>query len=193
MAISLQKGQRISLEKDTGKSYEKVIMGLGWDARKKKGLFGFSGGSRSIDLDASVGLFDAKGACVDQVWYNQLRSREGSLQHSGDNVTGEGDGDDEQIIVNLKKIPPNVQTMVFVVSSYSRDTFDAIENAYCRMVDEKTGREVARYELSGMGSHTAQIMMSIYRKGEGWSVRAIGEKAAGRTIQDLLKKMQAFV
>ncbi len=196
MAISLSKGQRVSLEKETGKTLDRIVMGLGWDVRQQaggcKGLFGlFSGGDGggSIDLDASVGLFNSSGQLVDQVWFRQLKSQDGSVQHTGDNTTGEGEGDDEQIAVTLSQVPAVVQTMVFVVSSYSRDTFDSIENAYCRMVDASTNSEILRYALSGQGSHTAQIMMSVYRKGGGWSVRAIGEKSQGRTIQDLTKQM----
>ncbi len=192
MAISLSKGQRVSLEKETGKKLDRIIMGLGWDVRQKekKGFFGFlSGGGGSIDLDASVGLFDAGGGLVDQVWFRQLQSRDGSVRHTGDNVTGEGEGDDEQILVSLSQVPANVQAMVFVVSSYSSDTFDEIDNAYCRMVDASDNTEILRYALSGQGSHTAQIMVSVYRKNGGWSVRAIGEKSQGRTIQDLTAQM----
>ncbi|MBF0270908.1 MAG: TerD family protein [Magnetococcales bacterium] len=197
MPISLSKGQRVSLEKDTGKSYEKVIMGLGWDARPqvKKGIFGFlsSSADKEIDLDASVGLFDSQGVLVDQVWFRQLRSLDGSVEHTGDNLTGKGDGDDEQIIVALNRVPPKVQAMVFIVSSYSNDTFDAIDNAFCRMVDASTGQEILRYQLSGQGSHTAMIMVSLYRKDNGWSVRAVGDPAQGRTIADLTEKMRQFV
>lgn len=193
MAISLSKGQRVSLQKETGKTLDKIIMGLGWDVKqeKKGGFFGFlSGGEKAIDLDASAGLFNASGNLVDQVWFQQLRSKDGSLQHTGDNTTGEGDGDDEQILVDLNRVPPTVKTMVFVVSSYSNDTFDQIDNAYCRMIDARSKTELVRYALSGQGPHTAQVMMSVYRHDNGWSVRAIGEKSQGRTIKDLTEQMR---
>lgn len=193
MAISLTKGQRVSLEKETGKTLTRIVMGLGWDVKKEKssGFFGFlSGGDASIDLDASVGLFDGAGNLVDQVWFRQLQSQDGAIIHTGDNRTGEGDGDDEQIIVDLSRVSPTIQTMVFVVSSYTSDTFDQIDNAYCRMVDAGSNAELVRYTLSSQGPHTAQIMMSVYRRGPGWSVRAIGEKSQGRTIQDLVQEMQ---
>ncbi|MBF0614682.1 MAG: TerD family protein [Magnetococcales bacterium] len=197
MPISLAKGQRVSLEKETGKSYEKIIMGLGWDARPqaKKGLFGFlsSGGDKEIDLDASVGLFDAQGMLMDQVWFRQLRSLDGAVEHTGDNLTGKGEGDDEQIIVALSRIPAKVHAMVFIVSSYSNDTFDTINNAFCRMVDASNGQEILRYQLSSHGSHTAMLMMSLYRKENGWSVRAVGEPAQGRTIADLADRMRQFI
>jgi len=194
MAISLAKGQRVSLEKETGRRLDKVIMGLGWDVRaKKKGLFGFLGGGDNIDLDASAALFDANGRLTDQVWFSQLSSRDGSIRHSGDNLTVAGEGDDEQIQVDLSQVPSTIQSVIFVVSSYSKDTFDSIENAYCRLVDAATGSEVLRYSLTGQGAHTAQIMLSLYRKDSGWSVRAIGEKTQGRTIKDLARKLQNFL
>jgi len=194
MAISLSKGQRVSLEKETGRKLEKVIMGLGWDVRtKKKGLLGLLGGGNSIDLDASAALFDSGGNLVDQVWFQQLNSRDGSVRHSGDNLTGAGEGDDEQIQVDLSKVPSAIQSVIFVVSSYSRDTFDSIDNAYCRLVDASTGSEVLRYSLTGQGAHTAQIMLSLYRKDSAWSVRAIGEKTQGRTIKDLASQLQSFI
>lgn len=195
MAISLAKGQRVSLEKETGRKLDRVIMGLGWDVRQKKktGFFGRLSGGGSIDLDASAALFDTQGNLVDNVWFSQLNSRDGSIRHSGDNLTGAGEGDDEQIQVELSRVPTDVQSVIFVVSSYSKDTFDSIDNAYCRLVDAATGSEVLRYSLTGQGPHTAQIMLSLYRKDDGWSVRAIGEKTQGRTINDLKGQLQSFV
>ncbi|MBF0296153.1 MAG: TerD family protein [Magnetococcales bacterium] len=197
MAISLTKGQRVSLEKETGKTLDNIVMGLGWDARKpeKKGFFGFltGGGNKDIDLDASVGLFDAQGRLVDQVWFRQLQSQDGSVRHSGDNLTGDGEGDDEQIMVSLQRVPPLVQALVFVVSSFTNDTFDAIENSYCRLLDATTGQELARYQLREQGSHTALIMLTLYRKDGGWSVRAVGEKAQGRTLAELAEGMRRFI
>ena len=189
MAISLSKGQRLSLEKETGRTLDRVVMGLGWDTHKHKGLFGFLGGG-DVDLDASAGLFDAQGNLLDQVWFQQLQSKDGSVRHSGDNVTGAGEGDDEQIQVQLSKVPAQVQTMVFVVTSYSGDSFDKVENAFCRLVDSATNQEVARFTLSGKGSHTALIMVSVYRKDGGWSIRAVGEPAMGRSIRDILPQMR---
>ena len=103
MSISLEKGQRISLEKPGGGALSKVTMGLGWDAVKKRGLFGMR--EQEIDLDASAVLFDANGNAVDAVWFRQLKSKCGSLVHTGDNRTGAGDGDDEQIICDLQRVP----------------------------------------------------------------------------------------
>ena len=184
MSVNLSKGQSVSLTKSTGGSLTRVRMGLGWDAVKKRGLFGSR--SQSIDLDASCLLFDARGTLVDQVWFRQLRTADGAVQHTGDNLTGAGEGDDESIIVELGQLPASVQTLVFVVNSFTGQNFSQIENAFCRLVDETTGAEVARYELTGSGTHNAQIMSKVARDGAGWSMTAIGATANGRTFHDLL-------
>jgi tellurium resistance protein TerZ len=183
----LTKGQSVSLEKRTGESLTRVIMGLGWDVKQKKGFFGkLVGGSDEIDLDASCLLFDARGESVDAVWFRQLKSQDGSIVHTGDNRTGAGDGDDEQIIVELDRVPGHVQTLVFTVNSFLGDTFDRIENAFCRIVDATTGQETARYDLSASGSHTAQVMAKVARNGNGWTMTAIGSPCTGRTFHDMM-------
>nr|WP_314911822.1 TerD family protein [Cardiobacterium hominis] len=116
-----------------------------------------------MDLDASCFIFDDNNNPIDLVYFGQLASRDGSVQHSGDNRTGEGDGDDEQIAVALNRIPANVKTLVFTVSNYTGQNFSQLENAYCRLVDGQTGKEIARYDLSAQGNHTAQIMAKVYR------------------------------
>ncbi|MDP2902197.1 MAG: TerD family protein [Methylovulum sp.] len=193
MAINLQKGQKISLSKESGGALSKVIMGLGWDAKKSgggmlKGLFG-GGGSDPIDLDASCVMFDDNNKAVDTVYFGHLKSKDGSIVHTGDNRTGDGDGDDEQILVDLDKVPANVKSLVFTVNSFTGQTFDAVENAYCRMVDSSTKNEIARYTLSTQGSHTAQIMAKVYRHNGEWKMHAIGENGTGRTIENLLPQI----
>ena len=161
MAINLQKGQKISLEKEAGGALASVVMGLGWDVAKKKGLFGFGGGNQSIDLDASCFMFDDNNQPVDLVYFGHLSSNDGSIQHSGDNRTGEGDGDDEQIAVNLARVPAHIKSLVFTVNNYTGQDFSQVENAYCRLVDGQSGKEIARYNLSAQGSHNAQIMAKL--------------------------------
>ncbi|MEX0429057.1 TerD family protein [Nocardioides sp. DS6] len=184
MSVSLSKGQTVSLKKGDGGTLTHVRMGLGWDAVKKRGLFGSR--AQSIDLDASAVLYDAGKRVVDQVWFRQLNSKDGAVRHSGDNLTGEGEGDDESITVFLDRLPATVSTIVFTINSFTGQNFSQIENAFCRLVDETTGQEIARYELTGSGSHTAQIMAKVSRDGAGWSMTAIGAIANGRTFQDLL-------
>ncbi|GAA4229621.1 TerD family protein [Actinomadura meridiana] len=185
MSISLEKGQKVSLTKPGGGTLTRVRMGLGWDAVAKKGLFG-KGKARSIDLDASCLLFDGSGNLADQVWFRQLRSKDGSVQHTGDNLTGAGEGDDEVINVDLQNIPANVTQLVFTVNSFTGQDFSQIANAFCRLVDETTGQEIARFDLTGSGQHNAQIMAKVSRDGDGWSMTAIGATATGRTFQHLL-------
>lgn len=192
MTISLQKGQKVSLAKPGGGTLTRVRMGLGWDAVAKKGLFG-KGKAQSIDLDASCLLFDASGNLADSVWFRQLRSKDGSVQHTGDNLTGAGEGDDEVINVDLQSVPANVTQLVFTVNSFTGQDFSQIENAFCRLVDEATGQEIARYDLSGAGQHNAQIMAKVSRDGEGWTMTAIGATASGRTFQHLLPAVSAHL
>lgn len=187
MAISLTKGQKISLEKEAGQPLSQVIMGLGWDAAKPKGLMGgLFGGGDSIDLDASCVLFGHDNKVVDTVWFRQLKSRDGSIRHTGDNRTGDGDGDDEQIIVDLSKVDDNVKSLVFTVNSFTGQTFEAVANAYCRIVNASNQNEIARYSLSAQGGHTAQIMAKVYRHNGEWKMHAMGELASGRTIEQLI-------
>lgn len=192
MSISLQKGQKVSLAKPGGAALTKVKMGLGWDAIAKKGLFGKTR-VQSIDLDASCLLFDGGGNLADAVWFRQLRSKDGSVQHTGDNLTGAGEGDDESINVDLSQVPANVTQLVFTVNSFTGQDFTQIANAFCRLVDETNGQEIARYDLSGSGQHTAQIMAKVSRDGAGWSMTAIGATATGRTFQHLLPTVSGYL
>lgn len=190
MSVNLSKGQKISLVKNGGGTLTKVRMGLGWDAIAKKGLFGGKK-AQSVDLDASALVFDAAGQVIDQVWFRQLKSADGSIVHTGDNRTGAGDGDDESIVVDLTTVPAAAQTIVFVVNSFTGQNFSQIENAYCRLVDSTNDSELARYELTGSGTHNAQVMAKVSRDGAGWSMTAIGTIANGRTFQDLLPAVSA--
>lgn len=183
--VNLTKGQTVSLQKSSGGALTRVRMGLGWDAAEKKGLFGRKR-AQSIDLDASALLFNARGQLVDQVWFRQLTSKDGSVQHTGDNRTGAGEGDDESIRVDLGALPAAVATIVFTVNSFTGQDFSQIENAFCRLIDETTESEIARYDLSGSGRHNAQIMAKVTREGAGWSMTALGIPATGRTFRDLL-------
>lgn len=197
MGISLQKGQKISLTKEAGGALSKVTMGLGWDAKKGGGgllggLFG-GGGGGSVDLDASCVMFDENKKLVDTVWFRQLKSKDGSVVHTGDNMTGEGEGDDEQINVNLDAVPANVKSLIFTVNSFTGQTFDSIDNAYCRMVDSGTNKEIAKYTLNAHGPHSAQIMAKLYKHDNEWKMHAIGEPGNGRTIEALLPQILTYL
>ncbi|MBT8224141.1 MAG: TerD family protein [Dactylosporangium sp.] len=188
--VNLTKGERVSLRKRDGSGLTRVRMGLGWDPVRTRSLFG----SREveIDLDASAIMF-ADQQPVDVVFYNHARSKDGSILHTGDNRTGHGEGDDESIIVELGRVPAHVNTIVFVVTSYTGQTFAQVENAFCRLVDEMTGAELVRYTLSGGTACTATIMTKLYREGGAWKMAAIGEGAQGRTPLDLLPVVGSYL
>ena len=186
MAVSLSKGQKISLDKEAGTALTHIVMGLGWDPITKKGFFGFGGGKEDVDLDASCLMFDENKELVDEVWFRKLRSSCGSVVHTGDNRTGAGEGDDEQIKFDLARVPANVKSMVVTVNSFLGQPFDKIENATCRLLNGANGAEVAKFNLSAQGPHTAQIMAKVYRHNGEWKMHAIGETAHGRIFQELL-------
>ncbi len=186
MGVNLSKGQTVSLVKQDGGSLSQVRMGLGWDTIKKKGLFG---GMKevSVDLDASAILLTGDNQVQEIVYYGNLRSRDGSLMHTGDNLTGKGDGDDESIMVDLPRVPPTVAHIVFVVNSFSGQNFSQIENATARVVDSADrDRELVRYELSGSGTHTAIVMARLSRAGAGWAFTAVGTPGNARTADQLV-------
>ena len=193
MSVNLQKGQKISLDKEAGGALTRIVMGLGWDAIKKKGLFGFGSKTESVDLDASCVLFDEAGRPVDTVWFRQLKSKDGSIVHTGDNRSGAGEGDDEQIVVDLSAVPAQVKSLVFTVNSFTGQNFSQVENAYCRILNAADQKEVARYDLSVQGAHSAQIMAKLYRHNGEWKMHAIGENGNGRTFDDLMPQITAHL
>ena len=190
MSVSLQKGQGVSLQKRDGSQLTVVRMGLGWDPIKKRGLFGSR--ELEVDLDASAVMF-ADQQPVDVAFFNHLASNDGSVRHTGDNRTGHGDGDDESIMIDLPRVPAHINTIFLTVTSYEGHTFEQIENAFCRLVDETNGQELARYTLSGGYPAQAMVMAKLVRHGGGWGMQAIGEAAAGRTALDLVPTLQRLV
>lgn len=170
--VSLVKGQKVTLRKDGGVALTFLRMGLGWDPVKKSGLFGSR--SANVDLDASAVMF-ADQNIVDVVYYGQLTAKDGSVRHQGDNLTGDGDGDDEVILVDLTRVPPHVNTVMFIVTSYRGHTFEQVQNAFCRLVDGTTNDELARYTLQGGMPFTGMVMAKVYRQGSEWKLQAIGE------------------
>ena len=192
MSVSLIKGQKISLDKEAGHSLNKVFMGLGWDAVKKGGFLGRLMGGGDIDLDASCVLFSADKQPLDVVYFGQLKSKDGSIRHSGDNLTGDGEGDDEIIYVTLADVPAEVNYLVFTVNSYRGQNFNEVANAYCRLVDDRKA-EIARYTISGGGDYTAMIMAKLYRHNGEWKMQAVGESMRGRTVADMIAPITAIL
>ena len=186
MALTLTKNQSISLEKTAGGGLTAITLGLGWDPEKAGFMGRLMGNSGEVDLDASCILFDADLKPVDLVWFRQLTSRDGSIQHSGDNRTGEGDGDDETITVDLQRLPATVTSLVFTVNSFTGQNFEKIANAYCRILNASNKTELARFNLSENGRHTGVVMASLVRGNGGWDFKAIGQVTNGRTADDLV-------
>ncbi|WP_213795953.1 TerD family protein [Klebsiella aerogenes] len=193
--VSLTKNQTISLSK-ASPSLSQLTFGLGWDPlrAKKKGLFGglFSGSAGSIDLDASCILLNKNGNVLDTIWLGQLKSRCGAVVHSGDNLTGEGEGDDEVIRVNLAKLSANVEYLAFTVNSFRGQNFNEVENARCRVLDQNN-QELARYVLTEQGSHTGIVIASLSRNNGEWNFTAHGQPAQGRTIEDMTSDVSRIV
>jgi len=178
MGISLNKGGNISLSK-TDPSLKNVIVGLGWDARPTDGA--------DFDLDASAFMVKEDGKVrsdSDFIFYNQTRSVCGSVEHTGDNRTGAGDGDDESLIVLLDKVPADIQRVIFTVTIHDADVrkqnFGQVSHAYVRIINKDSGNEVARYDLSEDASiETAMIFGEIYRHSGEWKFRAVGQGYSG--------------
>ncbi|UOA08718.1 TerD family protein [Methylobacter sp. S3L5C] len=178
MGISLSKGGNISLSK-TDPTLKNVIVGLGWDARPTDGV--------DFDLDASAFMVKEDGKVrsdSDFIFYNQIKSTCGSVEHTGDNRTGEGDGDDESVIILLDKVPSDIQRIVFCVTIHDaemrKQNFGQVSHAYARIVNKDTNNEVTRYDLSEDASiETAMIFGEIYRHSNEWKFKAVGQGYAG--------------
>ncbi|WP_069174204.1 TerD family protein [Streptomyces griseus] len=174
MGVSLAKGGNVSLSKEAP-GLTAVLVGLGWDVRTTSGA--------AYDLDASALLCNASGKVVSDrhfVFYNNLTSPDGSVEHTGDNLTGEGEGDDETIKVNLAAVPVDIDKVVFPVSIHDAEnrgqSFGQVRNAFIRVVDQADGREIARYDLSEDAStETAMVFGELYRHAGEWKFRAVGQ------------------
>lgn len=178
MAVSLKKGQNVSLTKEAP-GLKTVRFGLGWDVRRTDGT--------DFDLDASAFVLDANGKVLsDQhfVFYNNLKDPSGAVTHSGDNLTGAGEGDDEQLTVDLNALTPNAAKIAFVATIHEAEArnqnFGQVSNAFIRAVNEDNNTEIARYDLSEDASiETAMIFGELYRHGDEWKFKAIGQGYAG--------------
>ncbi len=178
MAVSLSKGGNVSLSKEAP-GLTNILIGLGWDVRATDGA--------AFDLDASVFLVAATGKVrsdADFIFYNNLKSADGSVEHTGDNRTGEGEGDDEAVKVNLTNVPADVERIVVGVTIDQADTrnqsFGQVSSAFIRIVNDSNGTELARYDLSEDSStETVMVFGEVYRNGAEWKFRAVGQGFAG--------------
>lgn len=187
--IELSKGQELVLADEAGQPLGRLRMGLGWDKERTAGFMGT--GAPEVDLDASAVAF-ADGQLADLAFYNNLQTRDGSVVHLGDNLTGRGEGDDEVITVDLSRVHPKIDTVFFMVSSYHGHTFEWIANAYVRLVDDHDV-ELARFTLTGGLPQTGMAMAKIFRDGEQWKLRAIGEGIAVKIPTESVEALRRFL
>ncbi|MFD3560634.1 TerD family protein [Streptomyces sp. NPDC058686] len=177
--VSLQKNQTVSLVKGGQPLLSQVKMGLGWEPA-------FRG--KDIDLDASVIAFGPQRNHVDSCYFGKLSIVNGAIKHSGDNLTGEGGGDDEVIVVDLGRIPQEVTGLVFTVNSFSGQKFTEVAKAYCRLIDAATGEELVRFDLTNAEAQTGVMMAKLVRQFSGeWDMTAMGDFVKSRTVRGMVK------
>ncbi|MER7970391.1 TerD family protein [Streptomyces sp. NPDC096080] len=177
--VSLQKNQTVSLVKGGRPLLSQVRMGLGWEPAY---------GGRDIDLDASVIAYGPQRNHLDSCYFGKLTILNGAIKHSGDNLTGEGGGDDEVIVVDLGCIPQEATGLVFTVNSFSGQKFTEVAKAYCRLVDAATDEELVRFDLTGAEPQTGVLMAKLIRQFSGeWEMTAIGDFVKARTVRNMVK------
>ncbi len=177
--VSLQKNQTVSLMKGGRPLLSRVQMGLGWEPAYR---------GKDIDLDASVIAFGPQRNHIDSCYFGKLQILGGAIQHSGDNLTGEGAGDDEVITVDLGRLPMEVSGLVFTVNSFSGQKFTDVAKAYCRLLDASTGEELVRFDLTSAEPQTGVMMAKLIRQYSGeWEMTAMGEFVKGRTVRGMVK------
>lgn len=137
-------------------------------------------------MDASCLLLDEQKNLLEVVWFKQLQSSDGSIKHSGDNLTGEGDGDDEVIFVDLGRLPAGVAHLAFTVCSFRGQTFNDVEGAFCRLIDDTNNTEIAKFNLSEKGAHTGVLMSIVSRDSSGWQMKAVGTPTTGAIAKDMM-------
>lgn len=201
MAINLQKGQRVDLTKGNP-GLSKIMVGLGWDPVQKSsggglfgGLFGGGGSGANVDCDASVILLGANDKLQnnnDVVYFGNLKSKDGSIIHSGDNLTGDGDGDDEQVSIELNKVPSHVEKLVFVVNIYDavkrKQHFGMIRNAFIRVVNPSNSQELIKYNLTDdYSGKTSLIVGELYRHGNEWKFAAVGTGTNASGLSEVVR------
>jgi tellurium resistance protein TerD len=178
MAVSLSKGGNVSLSKEAP-GLKQILVGLGWDARSTDG--------QDFDLDASAFLLKNDGKTrgpQDFIFYNNLKSTDGSVEHTGDNLTGQGEGDDEAIKISLDRVPGDIEKISITVTIHEADqrhqNFGMVSNAFIRVVNEADNKEIARFDLSeDMSTETAMVFGEIYKHGGEWKFKAIGQGYSG--------------
>lgn len=200
MAVNLKKGQRVSLTKEDN-NLSKIMVGLGWDPVKNsggKGLFGglFGSKGQDIDCDSSIFMLDENNKIKNNknvVYFGNLNSQCGSVKHMGDNLTGNGDGDDEQVMVELSRVPEHIHKLVFVVNIYDclkrKQHFGMIQNAFIRIVNMSDSKEMVRFNLTDNYDGKSSLFVGeIYRSGNEWKFAATGEGDTATGLNEMMKR-----
>ena len=199
MAIRLEKGQRINLEKDNGAKLQSICVGVNWGAIKKKNWLGFTT-TEAVDLDASCAQFDAQGNIIDKVWFRHLASNDGAIKHSGDDLTGDMDGDDgldnEVITVDLHKVNPRTEKIAFVLNSFRGQDFKLIPFASIRIYEgtpTKVREVFATYDIANdptFAGSVSMVMGIFYKRNGEWKFNAIGEPTRDRDFESTLQTVK---
>lgn len=196
MAINLQKGQRINLQKSNGSTLQNICVGINWGAIEKKGLFGLSKTKEAVDLDASCALYTDAKQLVDVIYFGNLRSKDGAVKHSGDDLTGDMGGDDgldnEVITLDFSKLNSSVSSVAFVLNSFRGHDFGTIPFASIRIYEGTPSRvnEVyATYDIAngvGFAGHVSMVMGVFYKRNGEWKFNAIGEPTKDRKLEETI-------
>ena len=190
--IELTKGQELVLVTDDGTPLKRVRMGVGWDKARNAGFAGT--GAPDIDLDASVIAYGPQRNHIDSCYFGKLSIVGGAIKHSGDNLTGEGGGDDEVIVVDLGRLPQDVTGLVFTVNSFSGQKFTEVAKAYCRLLDAHDNSELVRFDLTNSEPRTGVIMCKLVRQFSGeWQMTAVGEYVDAKTVRGMVKPAAAVL
>ena len=193
MAIRLEKGQRINLEKGNGSKLTNICVGVNWGAITKKGWFGITR-TEAVDLDASCAEFDAAGNVVDKVWFRHLASNDGAIKHSGDDLTGDTDGDDgldnEVISVDLSRVPSNVEKIAFVLNSFRGQDFKTIPFASFRIYEGTPTKVKDIANDPTFAGSVSMVMGVFYRRNGEWKFNAIGAPTKDRNFEQILETVK---
>lgn len=195
MSINLRKGEKIDLTKD--RNLKNILVGLGWDCLNDRNSFWDIITGKNFDCDASVFMLDEDRNLKnskDLIYFGNLKSKCGSVSHKGDNLTGEGDGDDEQILIDLLKIPNHIYELFFVVNIFNakkrNQHFGMVNNAFIRVYDTDSNKELLRYDLSDDYSNkTAIVVAKIYRHNDNWKFTAIGQGTEDNNLEQLKQRL----
>ncbi|HEY4151635.1 MAG TPA: TerD family protein [Chitinophagaceae bacterium] len=194
MPINLEKGQRINLEKSNGSKLQNICVGINWGAIVRKGLFGLTSTKEAVDLDASCAMYDDQKQLLDVVYFGNLRSKDGAVRHSGDDLTGDMDGDDgldnEIITLNFGGLTPSVSYVAFVLNSFKGQDFGTIPFASIRIYEgtpTRVNEVFAKFDIAhgpGFAGHVSMVMGVFYKRNGEWKFNAIGEPTKDHKLQE---------